>query len=114
MDRAGRVSLHYAALDDDVSAIGNLIRQGSHPDVQDEQGLTPLHFAAQEYSLAAAAALLEAGASVDIEKRSETHRSSRPYSIRRAAVNSSLFCVLGEPTPCISAEAARAHWVRQD
>ena len=67
MDRAGRVPLHYAALINDVSVIGDLIAQGSSPDVQDKRGFTPLHFAAQEYSLAAASALLDAGASVDTE-----------------------------------------------
>jgi ankyrin repeat protein len=64
-DRAGRTALHYAALENDVDQVEELLRSGNDPDVSDRQGFTPLHFAAQQGALEAARALLDAGATVD-------------------------------------------------
>lgn len=67
MSSLKRSPLHYAALENDLSATVALLTGGESADVQDEQGFTPLHFAAQEYSLSVARLLLESGASVDLE-----------------------------------------------
>ncbi|MBC7596339.1 MAG: ankyrin repeat domain-containing protein [Kineosporiaceae bacterium] len=67
MSQGERSPLHYAALEDDASAIEALIAAGESPDMQDAQGFTPLHFAAQQNSLSAAALLLNAGATVEVE-----------------------------------------------
>jgi ankyrin repeat protein len=65
VDRAGRTPLHYAALEDEINHVKELLRSGSDPDAGDHQGFTPLHFAAQQGALEAARALLDAGATVD-------------------------------------------------
>jgi uncharacterized protein len=64
-DRAGRSPLHYAALENDVAAIGRHVAAGADPNAEDALGFRPLHLAAQEHAIEAAAALLEAGAEVD-------------------------------------------------
>ena len=65
MDRAGRAQLHYAALEDDLAAVLDLLDNGVSPDVKDKTGFTPLHLAAQSHAVRSATALLEARASVD-------------------------------------------------
>jgi ankyrin repeat protein len=65
MDRAGRSSLHYAALANDADEVTRLIAEGESIDSADSQGFTPLHLASQEHALDAAAALLKFGATVD-------------------------------------------------
>lgn len=65
MDRAGRSSLHYAALTNDAAEVMRLVAEGETPDSSDRQGFTPLHLASQDHALDAAAALLDLGAMVD-------------------------------------------------
>lgn len=64
-DQAGRVPLHYAALENDVAKVSELVAAGADPDAADLQGFRPLHLAAQQGSVDAAQALLEGGAAVD-------------------------------------------------
>ncbi|BAD59862.1 ankyrin repeat domain-containing protein [Nocardia farcinica] len=64
-DEFGRVGLHYAARDGDLTLITQLLQAGEDVDVRDGEGWTPLHFAAQEADPAAIALLLDAGADVD-------------------------------------------------
>lgn len=66
VDRAGRVPLHYAALENDAVKVVELLGNGADPDVADLQGFRPLHLAAQQGSLEAARALLDGGATVDV------------------------------------------------
>jgi ankyrin repeat protein len=65
MDVEGRTDLHYAALANDVAAVGERLAAGDDPDASDRQGFTPLHLAAQEGALNAAEILLDHGAAVD-------------------------------------------------
>lgn len=65
-DRENRTPLHYAALEDRVDDVIQLLAEGADLNAQDRSGYTPLHFACQQGSLAAATALLEAGARVDL------------------------------------------------
>jgi ankyrin repeat protein len=65
-DRAGRTSLHYAALDGDTARVEGLIALGASLDARDRQGFTPLHFACQQNHVDAARALLRANAPVDV------------------------------------------------
>jgi ankyrin repeat protein len=67
MDPAGRVPLHYAALEDNAQAIARLVGEGTSVDVGDRQGFTPLHLAAQQFALHAADSLIAAGATIDAE-----------------------------------------------
>ncbi len=67
MDRAGRTTLHYAAMDDDASETARLLREGADAESKDGQGFTPLHLAAQQYSVSSAGVLLRQGATVDPE-----------------------------------------------
>ena len=69
MDKLKRTSLHYAALQNDVGAVRDLLAGGAEVDAQDANGFTPLHFAAQEYSLGSAVELLEHGAKVDVPNK---------------------------------------------
>lgn len=64
-DAAGRFPLHYAALENDVAKVRELLSAGANPNVADRQGFQPLHLAAQQGATEAARALLEAGAEVD-------------------------------------------------
>src|SRR5262245_51299589 len=65
VDRMGRTSLHYAALDGDAGGVRQLLASGLVADASDDNGWTPLHFAAQSNAADATAQLLKAGASVD-------------------------------------------------
>lgn len=65
MDRAGRTSLHYAALENDTALVADLIAGRADLNAADKAGYTPLHFAAQQGSIEAATLLLQAGAAVD-------------------------------------------------
>ncbi len=69
LGREGRSKLHYAAADNDVDLVGQLIRSGQNINLQDTHGFTPLHFAAQQQNLDAARILLEAGAVVDVKNK---------------------------------------------
>jgi ankyrin repeat protein len=64
-DRAGRIPLHYAALENDVALLRRLLAQGADPNARDRQGFTPLHFACQQGAVEAVRALIGAGALVD-------------------------------------------------
>jgi ankyrin repeat protein len=68
-DRDGRTPLHYAALEDNVKLVADLVVSGADPNAQDKAGYTPLHMAAQAYAVAAAESLVRAGAAVDIQDR---------------------------------------------
>ncbi len=65
VDRAGRVGLHYAAVEDDVDGVRRQLACGVDPNVTDAQGFTPLHFAAQQNAVSAARELIAAGADVN-------------------------------------------------
>ena len=80
-DRAGRVALHYAALDNDVA---RLVALGTDLNAEDAQCFRPLHLAAQEHALEAAA-LLAAGAEVDgVNRSAGASRVQRGARHRRA------------------------------
>lgn len=64
-DRAGRLTLHYAAMEDQASIVEDRLACGDDPDASDRRGFTPLHFAAQQHALEAARILLDHGAQVD-------------------------------------------------
>jgi len=65
-DRAGRLPIHYTAVDDKPQELRELIASGENINVQEGQGWTPLHFAAHWGSLDIANILLESGADVSI------------------------------------------------
>ena len=65
VDRAGRTSLHYAALENDVAEIMALLAAGVDVDAPDGRGFTPLHLACQQWAVDAGRALLVGGALVD-------------------------------------------------
>lgn len=67
MDPKGRTPLHYAALENQVDQVRQLLDEGIDPDAQDRDGFTALHLAAQQHSVAAGQALLTAGATVDLK-----------------------------------------------
>lgn len=46
-DREGRIPLHYAALEDTLDTVRELIESGQDINARDNHGYTPLHFAAQ-------------------------------------------------------------------
>jgi ankyrin repeat protein len=64
-DQAGRLSLHYAALDNDTDGVAAHLQAGDDPNTADDQGFTPLHFAAQGGGVEVARLLLDSGAEVD-------------------------------------------------
>jgi ankyrin repeat protein len=64
-DRAGRTSLHYAALKGDDKRVMELIDAGYGVNEADANGFTPLHFAAQSHALSVTRVLLEHGANID-------------------------------------------------
>jgi uncharacterized protein len=66
-DQAGRVDLHYAALEDRRSDVAALLTAGQPVDSVDTAGFSPLHFAAQQGSVDAAEVLLSAGAEVNLK-----------------------------------------------
>ncbi|HEX6733006.1 MAG TPA: ankyrin repeat domain-containing protein [Pyrinomonadaceae bacterium] len=65
IDRYGRTELHYAADENDVAKVQELIKGKVDVNARDDDGWTALHFAAQSNSVAVARLLLEAGAEVD-------------------------------------------------
>jgi ankyrin repeat protein len=65
VDRAGRTTLHYAALEGDSAAVKRLLDEGSDPGATDDDGWTPLHFAAQSNAVDAARHLVTARAPID-------------------------------------------------
>ena len=65
VDRAGRVPLHYAALENDIVRVNELLAHGADPNSADADDFTPLHFASQQGALEAARILLNNGAAVD-------------------------------------------------
>lgn len=65
LDVAGRTPLHYAALENNLVLVRELLEHGADPNSADAEGFTPLHFASQEGALEAAQALLDNGAVVD-------------------------------------------------
>jgi ankyrin repeat protein len=50
VDSAGRAQVHYAALNDDVAQVVELLAGGADPDAADIQGFTALHFACRNLS----------------------------------------------------------------
>jgi ankyrin repeat protein len=69
-DRSGRSGLHYAALENDVTAIERHLAAGDSPNSADKrEGSCPLHFAAQQQAVEAAKALLDGGADVNAANR---------------------------------------------
>jgi uncharacterized protein len=85
VDRMGRIDLHYAAGEGDIGRLRELLRGGSDPNHQDDQGLTPLHFAAVHAQPDAARVLLEAGAQVDVEDSWGNHPLARAVMSSRGA-----------------------------
>lgn len=69
LDREGRSSLHYFALEGDAEAVRRAVAAEADVNLQDKSGYTPLHFAAQQVQIEAAEALLAMGARVDLEDR---------------------------------------------
>jgi ankyrin repeat protein len=65
LDKLGRSSLHYAALECDTARVLALIAAGAPIDLKDRDGRTALHFAAQSNSVDCCRALIESGASID-------------------------------------------------
>jgi uncharacterized protein len=65
VDAAKRTPLHYAALENNVVRVSELLARGADPNANDAEGFTPLHLAAQENALDAAKMLLDNGATVD-------------------------------------------------
>lgn len=65
-DRAGRLRIHYAVVDDNIDELKDCITSGQDVNAQEEQGWTPLHFAADGGNINAAKILLEAGANTEI------------------------------------------------
>ena len=65
MDGVRFASRHYAALNDDVAQVVELLAGGADPDAADVQGFTALHFACQQGGVESARALLDGGATVD-------------------------------------------------
>jgi len=63
-DRAGRLPIHYAAVDDKPEELRQLIQSGQDVNVQDVQGWTPLHFAAYWGKIDIIRILLKNGADV--------------------------------------------------
>lgn len=45
-DRAGRLRIHYAVVDDNIDELKECIASGQDVNAQEGQGWTPLHFAA--------------------------------------------------------------------
>lgn len=66
VDEYGRTPLLYAAADGASSRLQELLREGSDPNAQDDNGWTALHFAAQARSAECVRALLAAGARVNL------------------------------------------------
>src|SRR4029453_17481857 len=65
-DESGRDELHYAALRNDVTLVGQRLAAGVSPSLRENrEGYTPLHFAAQDGSAQAAEALLARRGGVD-------------------------------------------------
>ena len=45
VDQAGRVPLHYAALENDIVRVNELLAHGADPNSADADDFTPLHLA---------------------------------------------------------------------
>jgi ankyrin repeat protein len=65
LDHLGRTPLHYAAMDNDVEHVAQLLADGADVVASDLDGLTPLHMACQHGAVDAARSLLDGGATVD-------------------------------------------------
>ena len=65
VDRLGRTALHYAASENDVAVVRELIERSVDVNATDDNGWTALHFAAQSNSVEVARLLVEAGAEID-------------------------------------------------
>lgn len=68
-DRAGRVALHYAALDGRIEDVRAAVMAGEELAPGDAAGFTPLHFAAQQGHADVARLLVEAGAPLEARNR---------------------------------------------
>ena len=68
-DRAGRVELHYAALEGRADEVRAAIRRGDDLGISDDSGFTPLHFAAQQGQAEAARLLVEAAAPLEARNK---------------------------------------------
>jgi hypothetical protein len=67
VDSAGRLELHYCALEGDLDGLKRHLAADVDASAADKQGFTPLHFAAQQGQAGSVRLLLEAGASVDAQ-----------------------------------------------
>ena len=65
-EKMERTELHYAANENDLSKVKELIMSGEDVNLQDSAGWTPLHFAAQDQSVSIASILIDAGAKIDV------------------------------------------------
>jgi ankyrin repeat protein len=69
VDEYGRNDLHYAALENDLARVRQLIASGIDVNAVDDEGFSPLHFAVQENHKDMVRTLLDYGATVDIKDR---------------------------------------------
>ena len=67
VDRAGRLDLHYAAMEGRSDDVHAALATGVDASTPDKQGWTPLHFAAQGQHPDVALSLIRAGAEVDAQ-----------------------------------------------
>jgi len=68
-DFAGRVALHYAALEGRTGEVRQALARGEDVAVSDDAGFTPLHFAAQQGQADVAKVLVEAGAPLEARNK---------------------------------------------
>lgn len=68
-DRAGRIDLHYAALEGRQRDVVTAIGAGNDVNIADTAGFTPLHFAAQGGHAQIVDTLLAAGANIEARNR---------------------------------------------
>jgi ankyrin repeat protein len=66
-DRAGRIPLHYAALEGDLAAVQAELDAGADVGAPDRAGYTPLHFASQSAAASVVERLIERGAPLESE-----------------------------------------------
>ena len=69
VDEYGRTDLHYAALENDLARVQQLIASKIDVNSLDDDGFSALHFAVQENHVDVLRILLDHGATVDVKDR---------------------------------------------